>query len=67
MKKESYSFLYYIVLTERALFLKDELEHRLENQGHLLGNTGKTPEQTLDQLAAELERFLLRQNTESAG
>lgn len=47
--------------------LKDELEHRLENQGHLLDNTGKTPEQTLDQLAAELERFLLRQNTESAG
>ncbi len=65
MKKESYSFLYY--LTEHALFLKDELEHRLENQGHLLDNTGKTPEQTLDQLAAELERFLLRQNTESAG
>ena len=56
-----------VEMTERALFLKDELEHRLENQGHLLDNTGKTPEQTLDQLAAELERFLLRQNTESAG
>ena len=54
-------------LTERALFLKDELEHRLENQWHLLDNTGKTPEQTLEQLEAELESFLLRQNPEAAG
>ena len=67
MKKESYSFLYYIVLTERALFLKDELEHRLENDGDLLDGAGKTPEQIVDQLASELERFLLRHNTVSAG
>lgn len=46
-------------LTERALFLKDELDHMPENQGHLFDNTGKTLEQELDEL--DMERFLLQE------
>ncbi len=56
-----------VELTERALFLKNELEHMPENRGHLFDNTEKTLEQTLEQLEAELESFLLRQNPEAAG
>ena len=46
-------------LTERALFLKDELDHMPENQGHLFDNTGKTLEQELNEL--DMERFLLQE------
>lgn len=48
-----------VELTEWALFLKDELEHRPENQGHLFDNTGKTLEQELDEL--DMEKFLLQE------
>lgn len=48
-----------VELTERALFLKDELEHMLENQGHLFDNTGMTLEQELNEL--EMEEFLLQE------
>ena len=48
-----------VELTERALFLKDELDHMSENQGHLFDNTGKTLEQELDEL--DTERFLLQE------
>nr|WP_300680038.1 AAA family ATPase [uncultured Acetatifactor sp.] len=46
-----------VELTERALFLKDKLDHMAENQGHLYDNTDKTVEQMLAEL--EIEKFLL--------
>lgn len=42
-------------LIERALFLKNKLEHMPENQGHLFDNTGKPPEQELAEL--DMEKF----------
>lgn len=48
-----------VELTERALFLKDELDHKPENQGHLFDNTVKTLEQVLEEL--DMERFLLQE------
>ena len=48
-----------VEMIERALFLKDELEHMPENQGHLFDNTDKSVEQEIEQL--EIERFLVRQ------
>ncbi len=48
-----------VEMTERALFLKDELEHRPENQGYLFDTTGKTLERELEEL--EIERFLLQE------
>ena len=38
-------------MVERALFLKNKLEHLPENQGHLYDNTGKTVEEEVAQLA----------------
>lgn len=46
-------------LLERALFLKDKLDHLPENQGHLFDNTGKTIEQELQQLDMNIEQFIL--------
>lgn len=43
----------------RALFLKRELEAMPENKGHLYDNTGRTPEESVREIA--LERFALRQ------
>ncbi len=40
-------------LIDRSLFLKKELDNRQENRGHLFDNTGKTVEQTLDELKIE--------------
>ncbi|MCM1189000.1 MAG: ATP-binding protein [bacterium] len=40
-------------MTERALFLKNKLDHMPENQGHLFDNTGKTVEQELEELKME--------------
>lgn len=39
-----------VELIDRALFLKQKLEHMPENQGHVLNNTGMTVEQELDAL-----------------
>lgn len=44
-----------VEMIERALFLKNKLDHLPENQGHLFDNTGKTVEQELAQL--DMERF----------
>ncbi|MCM1026157.1 MAG: ATP-binding protein [Roseburia sp.] len=45
-----------VEMTERALFLKNKLDHMPENQGHLFDNTEKNLEQELE--ALEMERFL---------
>ena len=37
-------------MIERALFLKNKLDHLPENQGHLFDNTGKTIEQEVEEL-----------------
>ena len=42
-------------LLERALFLKNELENRPENRGHLLDSTGRSPEDIARTLC--LERY----------
>lgn len=39
-----------VELTERALFLKNKLDHLPENQGHLLDNTGLTVEEEVERL-----------------
>lgn len=44
-------------LLERALFLKDKLDHMPENAGHLFDITGKTVAQEVEQL--EVMHFLL--------
>jgi len=41
-------------MVERALFLKNKLDHLPENQGHLYDNTGKT----VDQEVKEVVEFL---------
>ena len=43
-------------LIERALFLKKKLEAMPENQGHLYDNTGKSPEDSIREIA--LEQYL---------
>lgn len=40
-------------LTERSLFLKNELENMQENREHLFDNTGKSVERTLEELKIE--------------
>ena len=47
-----------VEMTERALFLKNKLEHMAENQGHLFDTTQKTAEQELSEL--KMESFLLQ-------
>ena len=47
-----------VELTERALFLKNKLDHMAENQGHLFDTTRKTAEQELTEL--KMESFLLQ-------
>lgn len=49
-----------VEMTERALFLKNKLDHMDENQGHLFDNTDGTAEEELARL--DMERFLLRRN-----
>lgn len=44
-------------MIERALFLKNKLDNLPENQGHLLDNTHKSPEQEVTEL--EIEQFLV--------
>ena len=44
-------------MVERALFLKNKLEHLPENQGHLLDNTGKTVEEEVAELAKSMEKY----------
>jgi len=44
-------------LIGRALFLKSKLEAMPENQGHIIDNTDKTPEETVSEI--RLERFLV--------
>lgn len=44
-------------MIERALFLKTKLDAMPENQGHLFDNTGKTPDQEVAELEANIERF----------
>lgn len=44
-------------MIERALFLKNKLDHMPENQGHLFDNTGKKVEQEVEEL--EMERFVV--------
>ena len=45
-------------LTDRALFLKKKLEAMPENQGHLYNNTGKRPEDTIQEFKPE--RYAIR-------
>ena len=40
-------------MTERALFLKKELDSAPFNRGHILDNTGKSPEQTALEISLE--------------
>ena len=47
-----------VEMIERALFLKDKLEHTPENQGFLFDNTDKTVEQEIKEL--KIEDFLLK-------
>ena len=44
-------------MINRALFLKEELEAMPENQGHLYNNTGKRPEDAIQEIV--LERYLV--------
>lgn len=46
-----------VELTERALFLKNKLDHMEENQGHLFDNTVGTVEEELAEL--DMEQFVL--------
>lgn len=46
-----------VEMIERALFLKEKLEHLPENQGHLYDNTGKSVEEEIGQFQAE--KFLV--------
>ena len=45
-------------LIERSLFLKKELEAMPENRGHLLDNTDKPPEETVEEL--DLSSYLVK-------
>ncbi|HBA51054.1 MAG TPA: tRNA (adenosine(37)-N6)-dimethylallyltransferase MiaA [Lachnospiraceae bacterium] len=47
-----------VEMTERALFLKNKLDHMAENQGHLFDTTQKTAEQELTEM--NMESFLLQ-------
>ena len=40
-----------VEMVERALFLKNKLDHLPENQGHLYDNTGKAVEQEVAEVA----------------
>jgi len=42
-------------LIDRALFLKDKLEHTPENQGYLLDNTNQLPQETIKKI--DLDKF----------
>ncbi len=44
-------------MTERAIFLKRKLEAMPENRGRLYNNTGKSPEQSVKEVEAALEKF----------
>lgn len=44
-------------LTDRALFLKQKLDHMKENQGHLFDNTNMTVEDAIE--ALDVERFIV--------
>ena len=46
-----------IEMIERALFLKNKLDHLPENQGHLFDNTGKSVEQELE--ALDMKQFVI--------
>jgi hypothetical protein len=46
-------------LTERALFLKNELEAMPENRGHIFDNTHKTPEDMIAGIDPEQFRVVL--------
>ena len=43
-----------VEMVERALFLKNKLDHLPENQGHLYDNTGKTVEQEVKEVAESM-------------
>ena len=45
-------------MIRRALFLKSKLESMAENRGHLLDNTGKTPEETVRGI--DLEQYAVK-------
>lgn len=47
-------------MLERALFLKDKLDHLPENQGHSLDNTGKTIEQEILEIDRTIEQFIAK-------
>ena len=44
-----------VEMVERALFLKNKLDHLPENQGHLYDNTGKTVEQEVTEIVRSME------------
>lgn len=46
-------------LIERSLFLKKKLEAMPENRGHLYNNTGKTPDEMIDEISPERYRCWL--------
>ena len=46
-------------LIERALFLKDKLDHLPENQGHLYDNTGKSVTKEIAEISKNIEDFLV--------
>ncbi|MBR4604981.1 MAG: hypothetical protein IKO41_01965, partial [Lachnospiraceae bacterium] len=43
-----------VEMVERALFLKNKLDHLPENQGHPYDNTGKTVEQEVKEVAESM-------------
>ena len=45
-------------MVERALFLKKELEHLPENQGHIFDNTGKSVQEEITEIYKDMENYL---------
>ena len=51
-----------VEMVERALFLKNKLDHLPENQGHLYDNTGKTVEQEVMEALRFMEKACANAN-----
>ena len=48
-------------MLERALFLKNKLDHLPENQGYLYDNTGKTVEQEVNEIVKTMNQYRFRE------
>ena len=47
-----------VEMVDRALFLKNKLDHLPENQGHLYDNTGKSVEQEVSEIAGSIKEVV---------